>query len=63
LLEQRIAARSGDASDATDEVLRAAARNDPGPGSWRLVDASDGAAAQNRVVALVNSLGSSHIVF
>jgi aminoglycoside phosphotransferase family enzyme/predicted kinase len=63
LLEQRIAARSGDASDATVEVLRAAAGHDPGPGSWRLVDASDEAAAKDKVVALVNSLGSSHIVF
>jgi predicted kinase len=52
MLEQRIAARVGDASDATVAVLRAAARDDPGPGRWHAVDASDGAAALSRVLTL-----------
>jgi predicted kinase len=41
VLEARIAARRGDASDATVSVLHAAARNDPGPRDWRPIDASD----------------------
>jgi aminoglycoside phosphotransferase family enzyme/predicted kinase len=45
LLEQRIAARSGDASDATVEVLRRSAQDDPDAGDWLQVDASDGRAA------------------
>jgi aminoglycoside phosphotransferase family enzyme/predicted kinase len=40
LLESRVAARTGDASDATVEVLRAAARHDPGAGTWRAIDAT-----------------------
>jgi hypothetical protein len=63
VLEQRISARSGDASDATVQVLHATARADPGPGAWHKIDASDGAAAERETVSLVNSLGSSHIVF
>lgn len=51
-LEQRIAARVGDASDATVAVLRAAAHDDPGPGGWHAVDASDGAPALSRVLTL-----------
>jgi aminoglycoside phosphotransferase family enzyme/predicted kinase len=42
LLEARIGAREGDASDATVAVLRRSAANDPGPGDWLPVDASDG---------------------
>ena len=34
-LERRVAARVGDASDATVDVLRSAARRDPGPTVWR----------------------------
>ena len=49
LLEQRIAARSGDASDATVEVLRRSAQDDPGPGDWLQVDACDGMAAMDAV--------------
>jgi len=45
LLEQRIAARSGDASDATASVLRRFAESDPGPGDWLPVDARDGTRA------------------
>jgi uncharacterized protein len=49
LLEQRIAARSGDASDATVEVLRRSAQDDPGPGDWLQVDACDGMEAVDAV--------------
>ncbi len=42
-LEARIAARRGDASDATVDVLRR--MRDPGPGTWRAVPADDAAAA------------------
>ena len=40
-LEDRVAARTGDASDATVAVLHAAASNDPGPLDWTPIDASD----------------------
>jgi hypothetical protein len=63
ILEQRIAARAGDASDATVEVLRAAARADPGAGSWRAVDASDQGSAVNEVLSLANCQTPSHIAF
>ena len=33
-LESRVAARTGDASDAGVDVLRDAARRDPGPANW-----------------------------
>jgi uncharacterized protein len=62
VLEQRIAARTGDASDATVEVLHAAAPNDPGPGTWHGVAMPDREAARDAVVALVNSVLPSHIV-
>ena len=55
LLEQRVAARSGDASDATVAVLRAAMRNDPGAGSWQAIDASD--------AHLAEQAARSHLVF
>ena len=42
VLEARIAARVGDASDADVEVLRRAARGDPGAGSWHVIDAGTG---------------------
>ena len=48
-LEQRVAARIGDASDATVSVLLAAAPNDPGPLDWTPVDASDAGEALDRV--------------
>ena len=41
LLEQRVADRTGDASDATVAVLRSAARGDPGAGAWVPIDATD----------------------
>jgi hypothetical protein len=63
VLEQRIAARAGDASDATVEVLRSAVRADPGAMAWHAVDASDRGSAVNEVLTLANCLGPSHIAF
>lgn len=40
-LERRVAQRVGDASDATVAVLRSAAPNDPGAGTWTPIDATD----------------------
>ena len=48
-LEQRVAARTGDASDATVAVLHAAAPHDPGPLDWTPVDASDATKALAQV--------------
>jgi uncharacterized protein len=48
-LEQRVAARTGDASDATVAVLRRSAREDPGAGDWLAVDAADAAQALETV--------------
>ncbi len=61
VLEQRVAARVGDASDATVRVLRAAAGHDPGAAGWHDVDASESTAAQDAILALVKALGPSHI--
>jgi predicted kinase len=44
-LESRIAARTGDASDATLAVLRRAARTDSAPSDWLKVDARNSTAA------------------
>ena len=44
-LERRVAARSGDASDATVEVLRAAAPRAPPPSDWLHVDATSAESA------------------
>ena len=54
-LERRIAARQGDASDATVAVLRRLRRHDPGAGTWRAVAADDGAAALAAAQEYVNS--------
>ena len=62
VLEQRIGARSGDASDATVAVLRAAVDSDPGPGNWHEVDTTDGVATRTQVMTLANCSISSHIV-
>ena len=51
VLRARVAARVGDASDATVEVLERAARADPGPIAWRRLDA-----AGDPVVAARNAL-------
>jgi aminoglycoside phosphotransferase family enzyme/predicted kinase len=53
VLEQRIAARQGDASDATVAVLRQAAAADPGAGDWLAVDAGDGEQAVRDIRAAV----------
>jgi predicted kinase len=63
ILEQRIAGRGGDASDATVEVLRSAAASDPGAGAWHAVNSSDGNKASGDVRALADDLMASHIVF
>jgi aminoglycoside phosphotransferase family enzyme/predicted kinase len=63
ILEQRIAAREGDASDATVAVLHSASPHDPGPDNWRAMDASDGECARIKAIALANCLPSSHMVF
>jgi aminoglycoside phosphotransferase family enzyme/predicted kinase len=41
VLEERIARRTNDASDATLGVLRSAAAANPGPGQWHQLDTSD----------------------
>ena len=53
MLEQRIADRRGDASDATVAVLRHSAAGDPGADDWAAVDASDGDAAVQAVRLVV----------
>jgi uncharacterized protein len=63
VLEQRIAARAGDVSDATVEVLRAAVVADPGAGDWHSVDASDQGSAVNEVLTLAKGPKPSHIAF
>ena len=57
-LERRVAARQGDASDATVAVLRAAAKNDPGPGAWHAIDASESVVA----LALAKTILAPYIV-
>ncbi len=49
VLEARVAARRGDASDATVAVLRRAAARDPGPMSWTIVDATEATSAANQI--------------
>ncbi len=57
-LERRIAGRQGDASDADVAVLRRAAVNDPGPGAWLAVDATDLVASLDTVKRAVRDLGA-----
>jgi predicted kinase len=45
VLEERVAGRRGDASDADAALLRRMAPSDPGPRGWLAVDATDGDAA------------------
>ncbi len=47
-LAQRVAAREGDASDATEAVLQRLAAIDPGPITWHVVTADENAAARCR---------------
>ena len=55
VLRARIAARSGDASDATEAVLLRAAAVDAGPIAWHRVAADDGA-----VSSACATLGMDH---
>lgn len=50
-LEARVAARTGDASDATVDVVRSAARHDPGAGDWVAIDATDATRARDLATA------------
>ena len=59
LLEVRIAARVGDASDADLSVLRSAAKSNPTAGDWQAVDASFGPTAIEAVVA---ALGDAYVL-
>ena len=49
-LAQRVAARTGDASDATVDVLHRLAGVDPGPIDWHIVTADDNAVATCRAL-------------
>jgi hypothetical protein len=49
VLEQRIASRTGDASDATVAVLHRSAQDDPGSGDWQPIDATDATQALRAV--------------
>jgi uncharacterized protein len=53
VLEARVAARTGDASDADLAVLRRIAPRDPGAGDWAALDARDGEAAKAAAQAAV----------
>ncbi|MBS0562079.1 MAG: AAA family ATPase [Proteobacteria bacterium] len=54
VLEARVSARQGDASDATVEVLRRAhAANPAPPADWTAIDATDGAQAAQAARALI----------
>jgi aminoglycoside phosphotransferase family enzyme/predicted kinase len=53
LLQERIAARHGDASDADLAVLRRAAAGDPGAGRWLAVESREGSAALERLRAVL----------
>jgi predicted kinase len=49
VLEARVAARHGDASDATLTTLEQQLKRDPGDIHWRIIDASDPAATAQRI--------------
>jgi len=55
VLESRVAARHGDASDADVEVLRRAADHSPGAGNWLDVDATNSDAALTTVRSALDS--------
>lgn len=57
-LERRIVGRTGDASDATITVLRAAARDDPGGGTWHVIQSQ----GPDHDLALAQSVLHAHIV-
>lgn len=58
LLESRVSARTADASDATVEVLRAAAASNPGTDRWVSVNAEDGDRALRAVERAVLNAGA-----
>lgn len=59
VLRARVAARRGDASDATEEVLLRAAAADPGPVRWQILDAEgDPTAAAIAALALQRESGA-----
>ena len=56
ILVQRVAARRGDVSDATPDVLRQQLATDPGPLTWALLDVSGSPeAVAGRARALLGS--------
>jgi uncharacterized protein len=55
VLEARIAARAGDASDATVAVLHGSVKDNPGAGDWLSVDAGDGRRALEHVRDAIRS--------
>ena len=65
VLERRVTARRGDASDADLAVLHAAARVAPGPMSWRKLDATDIilTAAAKRLLHADTLRESKHAIF
>jgi aminoglycoside phosphotransferase family enzyme/predicted kinase len=54
LLRARVAARRGDASDATIAVLEAAAARDPGPIAWERLDAAHPLPAARTLIAALD---------
>lgn len=58
VLEHRIRRRRGDASDATVAVLQAAARDDPGAGTWQVIQSQ----GVGNDLALAQAALRSHIV-
>lgn len=57
VLETRIEARKGDASDANVAVLHRSAADNPGPGDWNLVSAGDPLEALKSVREAIHNLG------
>jgi uncharacterized protein len=61
-LERRIQSRTGDASDATVEVLRRSAATKPTPGTWTVLDARDGAEALRSARRILGLAQKPHAV-
>jgi predicted kinase len=59
VLESRIAGRSGDASDATVEVLHRTRQADPGPMTWLEVGTSNLESALEQVCGVVRSANAA----
>ncbi len=56
VLEERISARSRDASDATIAVLRAASRSNPHAGDWTAIDATAAATAERQARRAIQAM-------